>query len=147
MKGSRGVGTEIVWEIGALAGKGVGEEEEALTKDMVAEVSTEAVGVAEVVEVVEEGLTEDEEDVEVLTGEEEDEEDVGEAEAGVEMEGATLVRTGPVHHVASAIGPGTGSASSVKHPNLRMLVRMPTLHHSGKTVVANLAQGIQRSPL
>ena len=144
MKGSLGVGTEIVWEIGALAGKGVGEEEEALTKDMVAEVLKEEVGVAEVVE---EGLIEDEEDVEVLTGEEEDEEDVGEAEAGVEMEGATLVRTGPVHHVASAIGPATGSASSVKHPNLRMLVRMPTLHHSGKTVVANLAQGIQRSPL
>ena len=144
MKGSRGVGTEIVWEIGALAGKGVGEEEEALTKDMVAEVLKEEVGVAEVVE---EGLIEDEEGVEVLTGEEEDEEDVGEAEVGVEMEVATLVRTGPVHHVASAIGPGTGSASSVKHPNLRMLVRMPTLHHSGKTVVANSAQGIQRSPL
>ena len=144
MKGNHGVVTEIVKEIGVLAGKGMGEEGEALIGEVVAEVPTEEVGVEEVAG---EGLIGDEEDAEVLTGEEEDEEDVGEAEAGVEMEVATLVRTGPVHHVASAIGPATGSASSVKHPNLRMLVRMPTLHHSGKTVVANLAQGIQRSPL
>jgi len=59
---------------------------------------------------------------------------------------AALVRTGLAHPVASITGHETGSASSVKHPNQR-LVTMPTLHPSGRTVVVNLAQGTQRNPL
>ena len=125
----RGKGTE------ALAGKGVEEEEEALTEEVVAEVLTEEAGVvltgvegvAEEAGVVEEGLTGDEEDVvEVLTGEEEgDVVEVDEAEAGVAVEEAALGRTGPVHHVASATLLATGNAGNAKHPNLR-LGRMPT---------------------
>jgi len=72
---------------------------------VVAEVSTEEVEVvlteveevAEEVEVAEEDLIGDEEGVEVLIEEEEDEGEVGEAEAGVVLEEATLVRTGPAH--------------------------------------------------
>jgi len=72
--------------------------------------------------------------------------EVDEAEAGVAVEEAASGRTGPAHHVASTILPGTGSAGNAKHPNLR-LGRMPTLHHLGKTVVANLAQDSQRNLL
>ena len=66
------------------------------------------------------------------------------AEDGVGAEEVILVRTG-FARVASAIGLGTGSASSVKPLNLR-LVKMPTLHHFGKTVF-NLVQGTKRNLL
>ena len=103
-------------------------------------------GVAEEVAVAEEGSTGVEVDVEVLTEEGGGEGEVGKVGAGVVVEEATLARTGLAHPVGSAIGHGTGSVSSVKHPSLR-LVTMLTLHLLGKIVVVNLVPGTQRNPL
>ena len=145
MKESHGVETGRGNGIGVLGGKEVGGGVD--LRDVVEVVLTEVEGVVlteeeEVAEEVEEDLTEDEVAEEALIG-------GGEAEVGVDEEGVgvvevILVRTG-FARVASAIGLGTGSASSVKPRNLR-LVKMPTLHHSGKTVL-NLVQGTKRNLL
>ena len=149
MKENLGVGTGTgKGKLGASTGKGVGEEE-ASTEEVDGEAGvalTEVAGVAEEVAVEGEGSTGAEVDAEVLTGEEEGEGEVGEAGAGVEVEEATLARTGLALPVASVIGRGTGSASSVKHLNLR-LVRMQTLHLWDKTMVVSLAQGTRRNLL
>ena len=141
MKESLGVWKETTGKgiLGALAGTEVGEE-------VVAVAGVALTEEAEAGEVAEEGLTEAEADVEVLTEEEEGEGEVGGAGVGVVVGEAALVRTGLAHPVASITGHETGSASSVKHPNQR-LVTMPTLHPLGRTVVVNLAQGTQRNPL
>ena len=141
MKESLGVWKETTGKgiLGALAGTEVGEE-------VVAVAGVALTEEAEAGEVAEEGLTEVEADVEVLTEEEEGEGEVGGAGVGVVVGEAALVRTGLAHPVASVTGHETGSASSVKHPNQR-LVTMPTLHPSGRSVVVNLAQGTQRNPL
>ena len=145
MKESHGVETGRGNGIGVLGGKEVGGGVD--LRDVVEVVLTEVEGVVltegeEVAEEVEEDLTEDEVAEEALIG-------GGEAEVGVDEEGVgaeevILVRTG-FARVASAIGLGTGSASSVKPRNLR-LVKMPTLHHFGKTVL-NLVQGTKRNLL
>ena len=145
MKESHGVETGRGNGIGVLGGKEVGGGVD--LRDVVEVVLTEVEGVVltegeEVAEEVEEDLTEDEVAEEALIG-------GGEAEVGVDEEGVgaeevILVRTG-FARVASAIGLGTGSASSVKPRNLR-LVKMPTLHHIGKTVF-NLVQGTKRNLL
>ena len=145
MKESHGVETGRGNGIGVLGGKEVGGGVD--LRDVVEVVLTEVEGVVltegeEVAEEVEEDLTEDEVAEEALIG-------GGEAEGGVDEEGVgvvevILVRTG-FARVASAIGLGTGSASSVKPRNLR-LVKMPTLHHFGKTVF-NLVQGTKRNLL
>ena len=145
MKESHGVETGRGNGIGVLGGKEVGGGVD--LRDVVEVVLTEVEGVVltegeEVAEEVEEDLTEDEVAEEALIG-------GGEAEGEVDEEGVgvvevILVRTG-FARVASAIGLGTGSASSVKPRNLR-LVKMPTLHHFGKTVF-NLVQGTKRNLL
>ena len=145
MKESHGVETGRGNGIGVLGGKEVGGGVD--LRDVVEVVLTEVEGVVltegeEVAEEVEEDLTEDEVAEEALIG-------GGEAEVGVDEEGVgvvevILVRTG-FARVASAIGLGTGSASSVKPRNLR-LVKMPTWHHFGKTVF-NLVQGTKRNLL
>ena len=145
MKESHGVETGRGNGIGVLGGKEVGGGVD--LRDVVEVVLTEVEGVVltegeEVAEEVEEDLTEDEVAEEALIG-------GGEAEVGVDEEGVgvvevILVRTG-FARVASAIGLGTGSASSVKPRNLR-LVKMQTLHHFGKTVF-NLVQGTKRNLL
>ena len=141
MKESLGVWKETTGKgiLGALAGTEVGEEVVVVAGVALTEEAEEG-------EVAEEGLTEVEADVEVLTEEEEGEGEVGGAGVGVVVGEAALVRTGLAHPVASVTGHETGSASSVKHPNQR-LVTMPTLHPSGRTAVVNLAQGTQRNPL